>query len=68
MDLCYFSVNTLIDTSIALKQHNISVERHINHFKISNQHYLNLTEDQYIKRIDSIDTKITFFTAFHTFA
>jgi hypothetical protein len=47
-----------IDTIIILKQHNLSVERYINHFKFSNQHYLKINVDQYFKSIDSIDTKI----------
>jgi hypothetical protein len=46
MNICYFSVDTWIDTIKALKQHNLSVERYINHFKVSNQHYLNLNVDQ----------------------
>jgi hypothetical protein len=58
MNLCYFSVDISIDTIIALKQHNLSVERYINHFKVSNQHYLKINVDQYFKCIDSIDTKI----------
>jgi hypothetical protein len=58
MNFCYFSVVIWVDTIIAFKQHNISVERYINHFKVSNQHYLKLNVDQYFKSIDSIDTKI----------
>jgi hypothetical protein len=50
MNLCYFSVDIWVDTIKALKQHNLSVETYINHFKVSNQHYL--------RSIDSIDTKI----------
>jgi hypothetical protein len=53
MNLCYF-----VDTIKALKQHNFSVERCINHFKGSNQHYLKLSVDQYSQSNDSIDTKI----------
>jgi hypothetical protein len=60
MNLCYFSVDILIDPIIALKQNNCSVERYINHFKVSNQHYLKFHEDQYFKSIDSIYTKIAF--------
>jgi hypothetical protein len=58
MKLCYFSVDIWIDTIIALKQHNLSVEGYINHFKVLNQHYLKLNVDQYFKSIDSIDNKI----------
>jgi hypothetical protein len=58
MKLCFFSVDIWIDTIIALKPHNLSVERYINHFKVSNQHYLKLNVDQYLKSIDLIDTKI----------
>jgi hypothetical protein len=54
MTLYYFSVDIWVDTSIALKEHNISVERYINHFKVSNQDYLKLSVDQYFKSIDSI--------------
>jgi hypothetical protein len=57
MNLCYFSVEIWIDTIIALKQHNFCIELNINHFKVSNQHYLKLNVDQYFKSIDSIDTK-----------
>jgi hypothetical protein len=46
MNLCYLSVDIWIDTIITLKQHKISVERYINHFKVSNQHYLKLNVDQ----------------------
>jgi hypothetical protein len=35
INLCDFRVDILIDTIIALKQHNLSVERYINHFKVS---------------------------------
>jgi hypothetical protein len=45
MNLCYFSVD--IDTIIALKQHNRSVKRYINHLKVSNQHYLKINVDQH---------------------
>jgi hypothetical protein len=55
MNLCYFSVDIRIDTIITLY---LSVERYINHFKVSNQHYLKLNVDQYFRNIDSIDTKI----------
>jgi hypothetical protein len=58
MILCYFSVDIWIETIIALKQHNLSVERYINHLKVSNQHYLKINVDQYFKSIDSIDTQI----------
>jgi hypothetical protein len=44
--------------TLALKQHNFSFERNINHFKVSNQHYLKINVDHYLKSIDSIDTKI----------
>jgi hypothetical protein len=57
MNLCYFSVDIWIDTIIALKQHNFSIELNINHLKVSNQHYLKLNVDQYFKSIDSIDNK-----------
>jgi hypothetical protein len=50
MNLCYFSIDICIDTIIALKQHNLSVERYINHFKVSNQHYLKINADQYTLR------------------
>jgi hypothetical protein len=53
MNLSYFSVDNWIDTIITLKQHNLSVERYTNHFKVSNQHYLMLNVDQYFKSIDS---------------
>jgi hypothetical protein len=43
---------------IALKQHNLRIERNINHLKGSNQHYLKLNVDQYFKSINSIDMKI----------
>jgi hypothetical protein len=46
MNLCNLSVDIRIDTIIALKQHNLSIERHINHFKVSNQRYLKLNVDQ----------------------
>jgi hypothetical protein len=46
MNLSYFSFDIRIDTIIALKQHNLSVERYINHFKVSNQHYLKINVDQ----------------------
>jgi hypothetical protein len=49
--------NIYINTIIALKQHNLSVERYINHFKVSKQHYLKRNEHQFFKSIDSIDTK-----------
>jgi hypothetical protein len=49
--------NIYINTIIALKQHNLSVERYITHFKVSKQHYLKLNVDQYFERIDSIDTQ-----------
>jgi hypothetical protein len=42
-----------------LKQNNISVERYIDHFKVSNQQYLKLNKDPYFKSINSIDTKIS---------
>jgi hypothetical protein len=58
LNLCYFSIDIWIDFLIALKQHNFSIELNINHFKVSNQHYLKLNVDQYFKSIDSIDTKI----------
>jgi hypothetical protein len=48
----------IFDTIIALKKPNFSVERYINHFKVSNQHYLKIIVDQYFKSIDSLDTKI----------
>jgi hypothetical protein len=57
MNLCFFSFDIWIDIIIALKQHNLSVERYINHSKVSNQHYLKLNVDQYFKSIDSIDLK-----------
>jgi hypothetical protein len=56
MNLCYFSDDIGVNTIIALKQHNRSVERYINHFKVSNQNYIKLIVDQYFKSIDSIDT------------
>jgi hypothetical protein len=34
MNVCYLSVDSWIDTIIELKQHNFSVERHINHFQV----------------------------------
>jgi hypothetical protein len=71
INLCYFSVVIWIDTIIALKQHNLSVERYINHFKVSNQHYFKLYVDQYFKSIDSIDTEIALnqhYFAIHTSA
>jgi hypothetical protein len=58
MNLCYFSVVIWVDTIRSLKQHNFSVARYINHFKVLNQHYLKLNVDQYFKSINSIDTKI----------
>jgi hypothetical protein len=58
MNLYFFSVDIWNDTIIELKQHNFSIELNINHFKVSNQHYLKLNVDQYFKSIDSIDTKI----------
>jgi hypothetical protein len=59
MNVCYFSVDIWIDTIIiAFEQHNLSIELNINHFKVSNWHYLKLNVDQYFKSIDSIDTKI----------
>jgi hypothetical protein len=58
INLYYISVDIWVDTIIALKQHNFSVERYINHCKVSYQHYLKLNVDQYFKSIDSIDTKI----------
>jgi hypothetical protein len=57
INLCYFSIDIWVDTIKALKQHNFSVERYINHFKVSNQHYLKFNVDQFFKNIDSIDTK-----------
>jgi hypothetical protein len=71
MNLCYFSVDIWIDTIIAFKQHNLRVEGYINHFKVSNQHYLKLNVDQYLKSIDSIDTEIALnqhYFAIHTSA
>jgi hypothetical protein len=59
MNSCYFSVDIWVDTVIALKQHNLRIERNINCFKVSNQHYLKLNADRYFKSINSIDTKIT---------
>jgi hypothetical protein len=53
MNLSYFSVDIWIDTIVAFKQHNLSVERYINHFKVSNQHYLKFNVDQYFKSIES---------------
>jgi hypothetical protein len=61
MNLCYFSVDIWIDTIIALKQHYLSVERYINHFKVSNQDYLKINFDQYFKSIDSIGIESTLF-------
>jgi hypothetical protein len=57
MNLCYFSVDIWINNILALKQHNLSVERYINLFKVSNQHYSKLNVDQYFESNDSIDTK-----------
>jgi hypothetical protein len=71
MNYCYFSADIWVDTISALKQHNLSVERYINHYKVSNQHYLKLNVDQYFKSIDSIDTKIALnqhWFAFYTLA
>jgi hypothetical protein len=56
MNLCFFSVDIWIDTFITLTHHNLSVERYINHFKVSNQHYLKINVYQYFKSIDSIYT------------
>jgi hypothetical protein len=58
MNLYYFSVDIWVDTIIALEQHNLSVERYINHYKVSNQHYLKLNVEQYVQSIVSIGTKI----------
>jgi hypothetical protein len=61
MNWYYFNVDIwvdTVDTIIPLKQHNLSVEWYINHFNVSNQHYLNLNVDLYFKSINSIDTKI----------
>jgi SET domain-containing protein len=56
INLYYFSVDIWIDTIIALKQHK-NKKRYINHFKVSNQHYLKINVDQNLKSIDSIDIK-----------
>jgi hypothetical protein len=39
MNQYYLSINIWVDTIIALKKHNLSIERIINHLKASNQHY-----------------------------
>jgi hypothetical protein len=70
MNFSFFSVDIWFDT-IALKQHNFSVERYINHFKVSNELYLKLNVDEYFKSIDSIDTKIALnqhYFSFYTLA
>jgi hypothetical protein len=58
MNFCYFSVDIWVDTITALKEHNLRIEKYINHFKVSNQNYLKHNVDQYFKSIDFTDTKI----------